>query len=129
MNHVILILVSMFFCHIIDDYVLQAPCLCNLKQKSWWESNAPDRKYRFDYVVGLLVHSMSWGTMIMLPIIIALKGELNYLWFFLPINIIQHAIIDHLKANRRVINLVQDQSLHALQIIATWLFYAGYIGW
>lgn len=129
MNHLILILVSMFFCHIIDDYVLQAPCLCNLKQKSWWESTAPDRKYRFDYVVGLLVHSMSWGIMITLPIIIALKGELNYLWFFLPVNIIQHAIIDHLKANRRVINLVQDQSLHALQIIATWLFYAGYIGW
>ena len=75
------------------------------------------------------MHSMSWGIMITLPIIIALKGELNYLWFLLPINIIQHAIIDHLKANRRVINLVQDQSLHTLQIIATWLFYAGYIGW
>lgn len=77
MNEIILVLVSMIFCHIIDDYVLQAPCLCNLKQKSWWEKNAPDQKYRHDYLVGLLMHSISWAFMVMLPIIIALRGELN----------------------------------------------------
>lgn len=124
MNHLILILVSMIFCHILDDYVLQAPCLCNLKQKSWWEKNAPDRQYRFDYVVGLVVHSISWATMIMLPIIIVLKGELNWLWLFLPINTIIHAVVDHLKANVRVINLVHDQSIHLVQILVLWLFYA-----
>jgi hypothetical protein len=127
MNHLILILVGMLFCHIIDDYVLQAPCLCNLKQKSWWEKNAPDQKYRHDYVVGLIVHSVSWGISITLPIIIALKGELNWLWILLPINIIIHAIVDHLKANKRVINLVHDQTIHLVQIVITWLFYACYI--
>lgn len=127
MNHLILILVGMVFCHIIDDYVLQAPCLSSLKQKSWWQKNAPEQKYRFDYIVGLLVHSISWATMIMVPIIIALKGELNWLWLFLPINSLVHAVVDHLKANVRVINLWHDQGIHLLQIVILWLFYILYI--
>ena len=38
------ILALMIFLHIIDDYVLQAPRLSSLKQKSFWEKNAPDEQ-------------------------------------------------------------------------------------
>jgi hypothetical protein len=121
MNTVILILVSMIFCHIIDDYCLQSFCLVNLKQKSWWKKNASDRFYRFDYLVGLLMHSISWGCMIMLPIFINMNGQLDWLWILLPINIGIHFLVDDLKANRKKINLVVDQLIHLVQILITWL--------
>ena len=64
----IFILCAMIFLHIIDDYVLQAPCLCDLKQKSFWEKNAPEEQYKKDYIVALIMHAISWSFMIMLPI-------------------------------------------------------------
>jgi hypothetical protein len=123
MNEIILVLVSMIFCHIIDDYVLQAPCLCNLKQKSWWEKNAPDQKYRHDYLVGLLMHSLSWAFMVMLPIILTLRGELNWMWIMLPVNTAIHFIVDDTKANKKKINLTQDQLIHLAQIVITWILF------
>ena len=39
----------MIFCHIVDDYYLQGK-LASMKQKSWWEKNAPDRLYKYDYL-------------------------------------------------------------------------------
>ena len=54
------ILSAMIFLHIIDDYCLQAPCLCDLKQKSFWEKNAPQKLYKNDYLCALLMHSLSW---------------------------------------------------------------------
>lgn len=121
MNWYIVILASMLFCHVLDDYVLQAPCLSNLKQKKWWQVNAPDDKYRYDYLVGLLMHSISWGSMIMLPIVLSLKGQLDELWFMLPTNIIIHAVVDDAKANKNKLNLIQDQLIHLLQILGTWI--------
>ena len=121
MNEIILVLVSMIFCHIIDDYVLQSFSLCNLKQKSWWEANASDSKYRYDYLVGLLLHSISWAFMVILPIIIILRGELNWLWILLPANCVIHFIVDDTKANKKKMNLIQDQLIHLVQIVITWL--------
>jgi hypothetical protein len=34
-----------------------------------------------------------------------------------------HAIVDDLKANKKAINLIQDQSIHLVQIILTWGIY------
>lgn len=123
MNTAILILVSMIFCHILDDYCLQSFCLVNLKQKSWWEKNASDSKYSKDYLVGLLCHSISWAFMVMLPIVIVLKGELNWLWILLPVNTVIHFLVDDLKANKKKINLIQDQLIHLGQILATWILF------
>ena len=67
------IFTAMIFLHIIDDYVLQAPCLCDLKQKSFWEKNAPQTMYKNDYIIALIMHAFSWSFMIMLPIAVA-KG-------------------------------------------------------
>lgn len=116
------ILLCMIFLHIIDDYYLQG-ILGNLKQKSWWESNYPDKLYKHDYLMALFMHSFSWSFMIMLPITIGviLFGGTWYPLLYI-FNIVIHFYIDDLKANKRKINLIQDQCIHLIQIIITWIF-------
>ena len=118
------ILAAMIFLHIIDDYVLQAPCLCDLKQKSFWEKNAPAKLYENDYLCALLMHGLSWSFMIMLPIAIALKlnVDINFFLMFI-INAVFHAAVDDLKANKFRINLWQDQLTHIGQIVVTFVLY------
>ena len=113
------ILALMIFLHIIDDYVLQAPCLSSLKQKSFWEKNAPDEQYAYDYIVALIMHAFSWSFMIMLPVLFWGRWE----WPILIANMCTHAVIDDAKANKFQINLIQDQTYHLIQIIATWLVF------
>lgn len=118
------IFAAMVFLHIIDDYVLQAPCLCNLKQKSFWEKNAPEKLYKYDYLVALLMHAFSWSFMIMLPIAVV-KGfnvDINF-FLMLIINTAFHAGVDDLKANKYCINLWTDQLAHIAQIIVTLTLY------
>lgn len=121
----VLILLCMFFMHIVDDYYLQG-ILASMKQKSWWEKNAPDSLYKNDYKMALTEHAFSWTFMMMLPIIVytAIIGTMLPIWFIASIfilNVIIHALVDNAKANKKTINLVQDQSIHFLQIICTWL--------
>jgi hypothetical protein len=118
----VFIFLSMIFLHILDDFKLQEGLLVNLKQKSFWEKNAPDEKYKNDYVVALLLHSFSWTFMIMLPIAVFLGFYLSMTFIFLfVINITIHAIVDDLKANKLKINLITDQSIHMIQIVTTFL--------
>ena len=114
------IIATMIFLHIIDDYVLQAPCLCDLKQKSFWEKNAPQKLYENDYFCALLMHGLSWSFMIMLPIAVTLKlnVDINFFLMFI-INAVLHAAVDDLKANKFRINLWQDQLAHLAQIAIT----------
>lgn len=120
----ILILLAMIFCHIVDDYYLQG-WLASAKQKSWWEKNAPEKLYQNDYIMALFMHSFSWSFMIMIPIIVYLFiggiGLQEWLVFPYFVNIAIHCIIDDLKANKRKINLIQDQCIHLVQIFVTWL--------
>lgn len=116
------ILLAMIFCHIIDDYKLQNPVLCDLKQKSWWDRqpNMAD-KYKHDYKIALAMHGMSWSFMIMLPLMIWQQFDIRP-WFALTwaVNAVIHSVIDDLKANKGKLNLVQDQCLHLIQIVVTW---------
>ena len=119
----VLILLAMIFLHIVDDYYLQG-ILAKLKQKSWWEENAPDLLYKNDYIIALIEHAFSWSFMIMLPIMIKMMytKEVNY-WLYIScflVNLIIHAFVDHAKANKRSINLVTDQLIHIVQVIITW---------
>lgn len=116
----IFIVLAMIFCHIFDDYKLQQGVLANLKQRSFWEQNAPDELYKYDYIMGLVMHSMSWSFMIMLPIAIYMgfNVSLSFLIGF-SINACIHLFVDDLKANRKKINLITDQLIHILQIVAT----------
>lgn len=113
------VLLSMIFCHIIDDYYLQG-ILASMKQKSWWEENAPDKLYKNDYIMALIMHSLSWAFMIMLPL--AIYNSFNIGWLFVivfVVNALIHGCIDNLKANKRKINLIQDQMIHIAQIVIT----------
>lgn len=114
------ILLLMVFLHILDDYGLQAPCLCNLKQRSYWEANAPSPLYKYDYLWALLMHSFSWSFMIMLPIawIMSFNITVPFVIIFIE-NVILHAVVDDLKANQLKINLWEDQIIHLGQILVT----------
>ncbi len=116
----IIILLAMIFCHIVDDYYLQG-WLASAKQKSWWEKNAPEKLYRNDYMMALLMHSFSWSFMTMLPIILYyfLNGSIETkVWIAIPYlwNMAIHSVVDDLKANKKQINLIQDQCIHLVQI-------------
>lgn len=118
MNTSVLFL-CMIFCHIVDDYYLQG-LLANLKQKSFWKKNAPDEMYEHDYIMALLMHSLSWSFMVMLPLLVYFDFDPPNLFFVLySFNAAVHAVVDDLKANKRLINLITDQSIHIVQILAT----------
>ena len=113
------VVLAMLFCHVFDDYFLQG-CLANMKQRGWWEQNAPDRRYRHDYIVALIMHAISWSFMIMLPIAMYYRFQLNALFVHgFVTNVIVHAVVDDWKANKKWINLVVDQMAHMCQIAFT----------
>lgn len=123
MNELTIILILMFLCHLLADYPLQG-WLAQAKNKSYWK----ETKTPHDWVMALICHSMMWGIMIYLPIIII--GETDFggwvemlFWLTLPINIVFHIFIDNAKANKHKIDLITDQCLHFLQIIVTWSLY------
>ena len=123
----IFILFIMIFCHIVDDYYLQG-ILAQLKQKTWWKENYPDKKYKYDYLVALWMHSFSWTFSILLAPFIYHTYKVgyavisSYLTLFF-VNMIIHATVDDMKANQRTINLVCDQLIHVLMIIISWFAY------
>lgn len=117
------ILLSMMFLHIVDDYYLQG-ILAKLKQKSWWQENAPHDLYKNDYIVALIMHAFSWSFMIMVPIFI--HSSFKPSWFIIIafiVNACVHAIVDDMKANKRVINLIIDQTCHIAQVLSTFALY------
>lgn len=125
----VLIFVSMLFLHIVDDYYLQG-ILAQMKQKKWWEKNAPDDLYKNDYIIALVEHAFSWSFMIMLPIMINMIINNDYsrivrYIILLVINWLIHIIVDDLKANKFKINLIQDQLIHILQIVITFTLFYG----
>ena len=120
---IIFILVLMIFMHIVDDYYLQG-WLASAKQKKWWKENAPQKLYRHDYIMALIMHSFSWAFMIMLPIAFAERFSFSKFYAIALVNnAIIHGTVDNLKANKLKINLIQDQSIHIMQIVITFIVY------
>ena len=118
MNKLFTVLLMIFF-HVIADYNLQG-WLASAKQKSYWEKNYPEPMYQHDYISALRMHSFSWSFMIMLPIAILWKFNVTPPFcVMLLVNLVIHMVIDDLKANKKFINLWQDQFIHMLQIIVT----------
>lgn len=117
------VLLLMIFFHIVDDYYLQAiGPLASMKQKKWWEENYPQKIYKYDYLVALLMHSLSWAFMVMLPISIYRSLDIDGAFVILFIvNTAIHAFTDNAKANWLLINLSVDQSVHIFQILNTFL--------
>lgn len=114
--NIIFVILLMIFCHIVDDYYLQG-WLASAKQKQYWQENAPQELYKRDYIWALIMHSCSWAFMIMLPIayINSFAVDVAFVIIF-AMNVTIHAMIDDLKANKKKINLWEDQLIHILQI-------------
>jgi hypothetical protein len=112
----------MIFLHIIDDYRLQG-ILASMKQKNWWREQKEYKElYKCDYIWALLMHSFSWAFMVMLPIAYVMNFNITGLFAIVFIaNVLIHAFVDDLKANKRKINLIQDQTIHLMQIIITFI--------
>lgn len=110
---------TMIFLHILDDYTLQG-ILASLKQQDWWKKNAPDDLYKHDYIAALICHAYSWSFMVHIPLLVSVvRGTTPLLVFSLSlvIHAFIHAGIDHLKANKKRINLIEDQLMHLAQIV------------
>lgn len=68
------------------------------------------------------MHSFSWTFMIMLiPTIYILLVGGTWSPLVFVANLAIHMDVDNLKANRKKINLIQDQLIHMIQIIVTWI--------
>ena len=120
-----LILLSMIFMHIADDFGLQN-VLAKLKQKKYWEEYGS--LYRNDWKSALMLHAFCWSFCIHFPIVLHIlycDGYYSPIFFLLSfvINWIIHIIVDDYKANKRKINLNQDQAIHIGQVIITWIIY------
>lgn len=114
-----ILLICMLFCHIVDDYYLQG-ILSSMKQKEWWKNNAPQTLYKYDYIMALVMHSISWSFMITLPFLIKCRFSAPWVYgIVFSINAVVHCIVDNLKANKRKINLIEDQLIHIAQIVVT----------
>ena len=138
-----ILLISMLFCHVIDDYVLQDK-LANLKQKKWWEKELkkvnPKARlsstiYKNDYKMALLCHGFEWSFMIHLPLLLLMFKvgiDTEFVVFYtisIIINTVMHSIIDDIKANDLIINLVTDQIFHFVQVILTLILFCMINGW
>lgn len=115
----------MIFCHLIDDFVLQDK-FTYLKQKSWWVKTCNDEglsldKYGKDYMMALFEHSLEWSIAIMLSVIFLCNTTGWVLLVCVIVNTIIHYIVDNAKANQLRLNLIQDQLIHFIQIILTWI--------
>lgn len=111
----IFILLLMLFMHYIGDYILQTEFISKAKCKEYWKND------KYSYIPILFFHSLEYSVCIHLPLLILLKLDYQYEFFSVSIilNAVYHYIIDYLKANKKSINLLEDQMLHLCQIIVT----------
>ena len=92
----VLIFFTMCFCHIADDYYLQG-ILASMKQKNWWtKQESYEDKYKYDYIVALIMHAFSWSFMILIPFFLLGLPPI-FLVITLILNGTIHAFIDDLK--------------------------------
>lgn len=127
-NTFLVLLLVCVYMHILDDFVLQKATLCDLKQRSWWfKQIGPDlnrSRYSHDYLAALIVHAAQCSIGMLLPMVAFTlwKGiPVDTLYFCLAfvLNTVVHAFTDNLKANEMSINLIEDQMVHAVQIVIT----------
>lgn len=110
---VLLLMVAM---HVIEDFHLQGR-MADMKQRAWW-SQYPER-YSRDWMPVILLHGMEWSVLVSLPLLLLTGLDAGW-WFaaMVAVNGLVHAGVDHLKANSLRIDLIQDQTVHMVQMVA-----------
>lgn len=131
-ENLFIICIAMIFCHLLYDFHLQG-CLANLKQEKWWRDQLPNKEDRelfgYDYIAGLIAHSVEWSIWINLPLIIFRfccenPGHIGtFAAVSILLNSIIHGFVDDIKANKHKINLHCDQAIHYMQIAVTFVSY------
>lgn len=115
---------AMIFIHVMVDF--KQGIIADLKCKSWWEKNYPDKMYKDDYIMALTMHAASWAFSIYIPPFIVaymIDYDLELHPYIIIasyiVNTIVHLVVDDLKANELKINLATDQYIHLVQIVLT----------
>ena len=74
-------------------------------------------RHRNNFLAGLFCHCVMWGVITFLPLMFVV----NSITFTVAvlINIVIHAVVDHLKCNREYMNLCTDQLIHLVQVVGT----------
>lgn len=120
-----LVLLTMIWFHIVDDYYIQG-ILAKMKQKIFWK-DLPS-KFKYDYKMALFEHAFSNTFMIHIPLFYCyIKGDVYIDIYRLIISfctaIVFHYNVDDLKINGGYINLITDQIIHIINIVVVWIFY------
>lgn len=118
--------------HLIADFCMQG-ILCDLKQEEWWKKQVEEKwakyggdwrrevwhKYRFDYIAGLLCHSVMW-TLVSFSPLMFVTSPITFS-VLVVLNVAIHAYVDDKKANHITsrINLCSDQLIHLGQVVVT----------
>ena len=122
-------LALMFLLHFFADFNLQIGAgLDKFKQKKWWSGQIPKNmkepyrfsmwdRYKHDYKCAMVCHALYWSLIVSLPLVTVCDG--SYV-----INALTqgacHYYIDDMKANKKTLNLIEDQIVHAIQILFIW---------
>lgn len=89
-------------------------------------------KYGGDYIPVLFLHGFEWAMFIHIPIMVSYilytnvflsDMFLTLLCASIILNMLIHVVVDHEKANRMSINLIADQLIHLIQIMATFILF------
>lgn len=84
---------------------------------------------RYDFLMGLFLHSFSWTFMVTIPIMVTNYYRLNEVRFgmIFVANLLLHMAVDDMKSNKLVVTLLLDQTIHLLQIFLIFIFFR--LGW
>lgn len=110
------VICAMLFMHVLGDFVLQRQgWMHEMKRVQWWREITDDKRYNYDFVPILFLHGFSWSFLVHLPLLLVMPIN-GYISASILIMGIVHGAVDHLKANRFMLNLIQDQIIHMIQI-------------
>lgn len=106
--------------HFVGDYVLQTDFLAKGKSPKFWEGT----KDETGWIPVLLAHSVIWTACVMLPLLLLVWPAIGLPFVVcFGANIGIHFFVDWLKCVGKIDMLI-DQGIHLLQMMATFLLVA-----
>ena len=82
-----------------------------------YEAKNAISRHKSNFVAGLLCHSVMWAVVTFLPLMFVVNSRTFTV--LIMTNVVIHALIDHLKCNKEMINLCVDQLIHLVQVVGT----------
>ena len=126
-NEMLKLVLLVLLLHFYSDFNLQIGAkLDSMKQKIWWRrqfkklkmDDVDAKHYGYDFKCALLIHAFVWSILTFAPLIYFTKSVAGIL-AMVAANTLIHAKIDDVKANEYLLNLIEDQAMHIVQIAGT----------